>query len=69
MRSRRRFLQDSGLAATGALVFPHVLRAQPGGIAPSDQIRLGVIGCNGMGNADLRSMLKVPEVVCAALWS
>jgi predicted dehydrogenase len=67
VRSRRRFLRESGIAATGALVFPHILRAGPPGIAPSDQIRVGVIGCNGMGNADLQSMLKVPEVVCGAL--
>ncbi len=65
MRSRRRFLRDSSLAAGGALAFPGLLRAAR--VAPSDRVRVGVIGCNGMGNADLRSMLKVPEVECAAL--
>ena len=66
MKSRRRFLRDSSVVA-GAVAFPSVLRAQPGGVAPSDVLRVGVIGCNGMGFADLRAILKVPGVECGAL--
>jgi predicted dehydrogenase len=36
-------------------------------VAPSDQVRIGVIGVNGMGFSNLRSILKIPEVTCAAL--
>jgi predicted dehydrogenase len=67
MRSRRQFLRDSTIAAAGAAAIPKVLDAQARQVAPSDRIRVGVIGCNGMGNADLQSMLKVQGVECAAL--
>ena len=67
MRSRRRFVRDAGIVAGGALALPAVLRAQARGVAPSDQVRVAVIGCNGMGFSDLRSILKVPEVECGAL--
>jgi predicted dehydrogenase len=36
-------------------------------VAPSDQIRVGAIGINGMGYTDLLAILEVPEVECAAL--
>ena len=64
MTTRRRFLRDSSVVATGAMVF---LRGRVGRVAPSDQIRAGVIGCNGMGFSDLRSILEIPEVECGAL--
>ena len=67
MSTRRRFLRDSTVALAGTAGLPQVLRAQRSNIAPSDQIRVGVIGCNGMGFSDLASIMKVPEVECAAL--
>jgi predicted dehydrogenase len=67
MKTRRHFLRDSSIVAGGALVFPNVGRAQVSRVPPSDQIRVGVIGCNGMGYSNLRSILKVPEVECGAL--
>jgi predicted dehydrogenase len=36
-------------------------------VAPSDRLRFGVIGCNGMGWANMRSALEVEGVECAAL--
>jgi predicted dehydrogenase len=66
MASRRRFVRDSGIAF-GAMMLPGVLRARVGKAAPSDLIRVGLIGCNGMGFHDLRSILKIPAVECAAL--
>ncbi len=33
----------------------------------NEQIRVGVVGCNGMGFSNLRSILKISEVSCAAL--
>ncbi len=66
MTSRRHFVRDSGIVF-GAMMLPGVLRARVGRVAPSDQVRVGVIGCNGMGFQDLRSILKIPEVECGAL--
>ena len=48
-------------------MIPGVLRARPGRVPPSDQVRVGVIGVNGMGFSDLGSILKIPEVECGAL--
>ena len=66
MFSRRHFVRDSGIVV-GVMMFPGVLRARVGRVAPSDLVRVGVIGCNGMGFQDLRSILKIPEVECGAL--
>jgi predicted dehydrogenase len=67
MATRRRFLRDSTLAVAGAASLPGALEARQAAVAPSDRIRVGVIGCNGMGFADLSSIMKVPDVECAAL--
>jgi predicted dehydrogenase len=66
MTSRRRFVRDSSIAF-GAMTLPAVLRARVGRVAPSDQVRVGAIGVNGMGFNDLGSILKIPEVECGAL--
>ena len=43
------------------------LLAQKEKIAPSDKVRVAVIGCKGMGFSNLNSFLKIPEVECLAL--
>jgi predicted dehydrogenase len=48
-------------------MMPRVLSSQARRIAPSDQVRIGVVGVNGMGFTDLQSILKIPEVECGAL--
>lgn len=63
--SRRTFVKSAATTAA-ALSLPRSLGARRR-VAPSDRIRVGVIGCNGMGYSNLTSMLKVPEVECAAL--
>ena len=65
MLSRRHFVRDSGIVA-GAMMLPAALRARVARVAPSDQVRVGVIGINGMGFTNLRSILKIPEVECGA---
>jgi predicted dehydrogenase len=65
-RSRRDFLRTSGFALAGFGAAPALLR----GIATvpaNDRLRVGVIGCNGMGFSDLRSMMRRPEVDCIAI--
>jgi predicted dehydrogenase len=68
---RRRFLKDSiGFGATSAAVL-----AVPGARAASaarveganDRIRIGLIGCGGMGRSNLRDFVKLPNVECVAL--
>ena len=66
--SRRRFLRQSCLGAAaapwlGALIVPPSARAA----AASEKIRLGVIGCGGMGKGDLLTFLPNPEVECPVL--
>jgi len=67
-QSRRRFIKGSSLAAIGAGLAPAV-KAQAATVAtaPSDRLRFGVVGCNGMGWSDMRSALKTPGVECVAL--
>src|SRR5690606_7334420 len=65
--SRRKFLGTmTTLAATAGAA-----KAFPGTFAIGNRqpsvIRVGLIGANGMGWADLNSMLKVPGVQCTAL--
>lgn len=67
--SRRNFIKKSSLAAAG-LSIP--FSAMPFSsdilkVAPSDQLNFGVIGCKGMGWADMQSHFKIPGVNCVAL--
>ncbi|HEY3130940.1 MAG TPA: Gfo/Idh/MocA family oxidoreductase [Acidobacteriota bacterium] len=74
-RTRRRFLENSiGLAAAAAGLSP--LEAAPvtqtagskDRIAGANsRIRIGLIGCGGMGRSDLRDFLKIKNVDCVAL--
>jgi predicted dehydrogenase len=68
--SRRKFLQQSSLAMAGlgfAAVPLEAIAAQRKTVAPSDKIRFGVIGVNGMGWSNLRSHLQIDAVECVAL--
>jgi len=68
--SRRDFIRSASLAA-GAGLFSfaplEILASQRKRVAASDKLRLGVIGCNGMGWSNLRSHLQMSDVECAAL--
>ncbi|GAB4036394.1 Gfo/Idh/MocA family protein [Spirosoma gilvum] len=68
--TRRNFLRNSA-AATGAglISLPSVeaIASQRHRVAPSDKLRIGVIGCNGMGWSDLRSHLLQSDVECVAI--
>lgn len=68
--SRRKFLKDSLITAGGigmASAFPGTLQATTKRVAPSDQLTVGLIGCKGMGFANLKAFLNQPGVNCAAL--
>ena len=67
--SRRHFIARSGVAAAGAVLAGpfSALATERKAVAASDRIRVGVIGCRGMGWADMSSLLNLDEVECAAL--
>ena len=59
--TRRKFLKRSSALAMGAMI-PSVART-----APSDVIRVGAIGINGMGWSNVQSFLQMEDVEIAAL--
>ncbi len=65
-KNRRAFLKNAGLGAMAAGAAPSALSQSkvPGA---NDRIRIGLIGCGGMGNANLRDFLKIKEVELVAL--
>ncbi|GAA4303646.1 Gfo/Idh/MocA family oxidoreductase [Compostibacter hankyongensis] len=68
--SRRNFIRTTAALAAGTGLaggLPASLYASHGKVAPSDRIRVGAIGINGMGWADLSAMLKNPQAQCVAL--
>src|SRR5258707_6326890 len=53
-RSRRAFLRDASLAATGFFIVPrHVLGR--GFVAPSDRLAIAAVGAGGKGADDLKN--------------
>lgn len=64
---RRHFLQSSSMYLAGAALIPTTLSAATRKVSAADKIRVGAIGINGMGWADLTTMLKHPEAECIAL--
>jgi predicted dehydrogenase len=71
MMQRRRFLQQAGTLLAGGTVLSSLdnktFAIFKNRIAPSDQLRIGAIGINGMGWANVTAALKVPGVSVAAL--
>ena len=71
MIHRRRFLQQAGTLLAGGTVLSSLdnktFAIFKNRIAPSDQLRVGAIGVNGMGWANVTAALKVPGVSVTAL--
>jgi predicted dehydrogenase len=66
--SRRKFLRDSIGATCAALAGASASAASTARIeGANDRIRIGLIGCGGMGRSDLRDFVKVKNVECVAL--
>lgn len=69
-RSRRQFLKGSlaaGAVAGSAMFKRGMVLASPKVLGANDRIRVGLIGCGGMGRGDLRDMLRVKNTECVAL--
>ncbi|MBM3803295.1 MAG: Gfo/Idh/MocA family oxidoreductase [Acidimicrobiia bacterium] len=70
MKARRKFLKQSiglGAAGTAFLARPMTAIAHSRVLGANDRIRVGLIGCGGMGRTDLRDSLKVKGTECVAL--
>jgi predicted dehydrogenase len=69
--SRRTFLRQSTAAVTGAALASVIPSAAAAAgrrrVAPSDQLNVAIIGANGMGWSDARSLLKIEGVNCVAV--
>ncbi len=68
MNPRRTFLKNTLLGSSAALLVPASLWAKPNSIlGANDRIRIGLIGCNGMGFSNLSAFMQSPDVEVAAL--
>jgi len=71
--SRRNFIRNSAAALAAGSTLATSASANNSSafsktVAPSDKLRFGVIGCKGMGWADMKAHLtSMPEVDCVAL--
>lgn len=68
MYERRKFLKNGLLGTSATLLVPASLWAKPNTIkGANDRVRIGLIGCNGMGFSNLTSFMRNPQVEVAAL--
>lgn len=71
MASRKKFLYQASALTAGSFLASamgnNVFSIFKSGIAPSDQINIGVIGINGMGWSDFKAIIKIPGVNLVAL--
>ena len=65
--TRRYFIKAASAFAAGSVLPFDAFIDAPTTIAPSDKIRVALIGGNSQGWSDLASFLKNPEVECVAL--
>lgn len=67
--NRRAFMQKSGLIVGGLSVAPLIGSSNSlyGQTAPSNKVKVALIGCRSMGYGDLSTFLDYPEVECVAL--
>lgn len=65
--SRRNFIKTASVLAAGSLLPLEGISKSVRNGAPSDKIRVGLVGANSQGWSDLASMLKNPDVDCVAI--
>ena len=65
--SRRNFIKTASVLAAGSMIQLDAMAKVGKSVAPSDRIRVGLVGGNSQGFSDLASFLKNPEVECVAL--
>ena len=67
--TRRKFIGKTALATLAASSFstPFIRSVRAGEPGPNDKIRLGVIGCGGMGQVDLTDFTANQDVDCVVI--
>ena len=55
MTTRRDFIRQATLLGAGLSMSPFFINATPGSVGANDKIRVGLIGCKGMGFSDLQA--------------
>lgn len=68
--NRRNFLQKTAITAAGIGLTPLIGSSHNslfGQTAPSNKVRVALIGCRSMGYSNLNTFLDYPEVECVAL--
>ena len=67
MTTRRDFIRQAAILGAGLSMNPFFIKAGGNPVGANDKIRVGLIGCKGMGFSDLQAFLRNPEVECIAL--
>jgi len=62
--TRRNFLGQTALATTAVAAGPFIRSARAGEPAAANKISVGIIGCGGMGQVDLKDFVANNEVEC-----
>jgi predicted dehydrogenase len=65
--TRREFLKTAGAALAAPTLIPATALGAGGQPPPSERIRLGIIGVNGMGQGNLANCAQYPDVVVTAI--
>ena len=65
--SRRDFIKNSALVATGLWIVPRSVLGGRGYIAPSDKLRIASVGVGGKGQSDIANFAKTAKVDIAFL--
>lgn len=60
---RRQFIKQSSVTALGLAFLPGIAKS----VAPSDRLRIAIVGVGGMGNQHLKWFAALPEVEIVAL--
>ena len=66
MTSRRTFIKTSGATVAG-IGMATSFNSTMASCSPGEKIKVGLVGCNGMGFSDLTAFLENPQVECIAL--
>src|ERR1700754_2927300 len=65
--SRRNFIKNSALAATGILIVPRHVLGGKGFTAPSDKLMIASVGVGGKGASDIANFSKSDKAEIAFL--
>ena len=64
--TRRQFVKTTSAAFVAPMVVPYSFIKGQGKSAPSDKVNIGLIGCGGLGTANLAESASHPDVVVTA---